>query len=482
MKFNFYLIFIIYSLYACEDLNVDNLNSTDLNGIQNTDGYTNIADELIHDWFMANHAFTSPALCFSSASDASTSSWGTMGMRDFGREPRTTFNNYETYPYAQLNISYYECLYKTLIKANDLLRFINDNKDPSDYSKERAVALFTQGLTLGYLGLVYDQAFIITHQTRFDKAGKLSAYFELLSAALTSLDECIRICDNNIFILPDSWIPGQLYDQKSFRKLANSMAARLLAYAPRNGIENSNVNWSKVYSYAMDGISQDFAPMADDLNWHSQYHTYSVYPGWAMVDMFIINLLDPNMPNVFPPTGDYADLPNNGLALSEDARLKLDFEYTKCPFRGERGYYYFSTYRYSRLDKYISDWNTPMVDFRVAENDYLLAEAAVHLNKLTEAANILNNSARSHRGQLPNVVPERNVLLSCIHYERMIELHTSGMGIQFFQMRKNDLLQKGTLFHLPIPNSELKKIGLKYYTFGLDNGVEGVDYSADGWK
>jgi len=63
-----------------------------------------------------------------------------------------------------------------------------------------------------------------------------------------------------------------------------------------------------------------------------------------------------------------------------------------------------------------------------------------------------------------------------------------GAGIQFFQMRKEDLLQPGTPLHYPIPGSQLQIMGIECYTFGGTEGTEegmagtpGIDYSTGGW-
>lgn len=122
-----------------------------------------------------------------------------------------------------------------------------------------------------------------------------------------------------------------------------------------------------------------------------------------------------------------------------------------------------------------------MPEFRKAENDYLLAEAAVKTGKIHEAAGIMNASARVTRGKLPPLPAEEGKILEAIHYERMVELMVSGFGIQYFQMRKEDKLQKGTMLHLPIPGKELEVMHMEYYTFGGTEGKPGTDYSIGGW-
>jgi hypothetical protein len=64
----------------------------------------------------------------------------------------------------------------------------------------------------------------------------------------------------------------------------------------------------------------------------------------------------------------------------------------------------------------------------------------------------------------------------------MVEFAYTGMGIAFFEMRKENLLQKGTLLHFPIPGKALQSIPATNYTFGGTQGVAGEDYSNVGWR
>ncbi|HDR52366.1 MAG TPA: hypothetical protein ENN90_12210 [Mariniphaga anaerophila] len=64
----------------------------------------------------------------------------------------------------------------------------------------------------------------------------------------------------------------------------------------------------------------------------------------------------------------------------------------------------------------------------------------------------------------------------------MVELMLTGMGNEYFQMRKENKLQPGTILHLPIPGSQLDVMLMDYYTFGPGTGTAGVDYSNGGWE
>jgi starch-binding outer membrane protein, SusD/RagB family len=93
-----------------------------------------------------------------------------------------------------------------------------------------------------------------------------------------------------------------------------------------------------------------------------------------------------------------------------------------------------------------------MPEFRKAENDYLIAEAALRTNKVQEAADVMNASARVTRGNLPPLPANEAQIAAAIHYERMVELMLTGMGNEYFQMRKESKLQPGTILHFPSPD------------------------------
>lgn len=472
---------------GCEGLDIENKNNPDLaESLQLDSDLVGISGGFFNSLFQGMHsADNSPGIATWVAADAGTCSWGNFGMRDFGTEPRLELNNTPSYSNKSINEGFYNKMYSVISQSNDVLKqtivagkVLND--DASQTALVNAVSYYAQGVAHGYLGLFYDQSFVVKEDTDISTV-ELQPYSTVIAEALVSLDKCIALCSSNTFSLPADWIPGDAYDNVSLGELANSMAARLLVYSARNVAENTSTDWQKVYDYASKGIQMDFAPLADDVKWYSLYQTYPIYPGWGQTDMRIINMMDPSMNSRWPDTG-YDGLPNNGEATSADARLASDFEYIDdCGFKPERGLYHFSSYRYSRLDTYLSTWTEPMPDFRVAENDLFIAEALANLNREAEAAVIINAGSRVVRGTLAPVAASKADILNAVFYERNIELMLSGIGIQYFDMRRNDKLQKGTLLHFPVPASQLEVMLMPFYTFGATTGVAGQDYSNGGW-
>ena len=54
------------------------------------------------------------------------------------------------------------------------------------------------------------------------------------------------------------------------------------------------------------------------------------------------------------------------------------------------------------------------------------------------------------------------------------------MGIAFFDMRRRDMLQSGTILHFPIPGIELESLFIDYYT--INGSPDGVNISSGSWK
>jgi hypothetical protein len=485
------LIFFILS--GCEGLEVGNMNDPDFETAFSQGATIEArAGSLINSWFIAVHNYNGLALPLLVAADAGTCSWGFT--RDAGTEPRLMYNNHVSYAYSNQNTGLYMSLYSILNDANDLLNILKEaESDFTDTEKARmtAVARFIQGLCLGYLGMTYDKGFVVTEETDITVNIGDSPWQELIAEGVRSLDKAIDICNANTFVLPSEYLPGEQWNSEELGRLASSFAARILVFSARNKSDDNQTDWAKVYDYATHGIEKDFAPLADDVLWHSSYHSYANYTGWVQTDMYVVNMMDPSMPSrwVDEDTWDLVQDPVMSHTEGVDDRIFTDYKYLSlCPFRPERGYYHFSCYRYKRLDQYLSTWTEPMPEFRKAENDYLIAEAALHTGRTGEAADIMNASPRVTRGGLPPVPADPESISEAIHHERMVELMSSGAGIQFFQMRKEDLLQPGTPLHYPVPGSQLQIMEMEYYTFGGTEGTEegvagtpGIDYSTGGW-
>ena len=66
-----------------------------------------------------------------------------------------------------------------------------------------------------------------------------------------------------------------------------------------------------------------------------------------------------------------------------------------------------------------------------------------------------------------------------IFYEKDVELIDTGMGISFFDMRRRDMLQRGTILHFPVPATELEIVQVPVYTIG--GNPDGENVSDGSW-
>lgn len=481
------VISFLFVFSGCQKLEVENLNNPDsATVLASPNDLLGLAGGIMNNWFQETQEYDGLGLALWTGADAGTCSWGNAAMRDFSTEPRNAWNNDAAYSYAHTSRLYYMAMNNVLSLSNQILVQIVNNGAELESASETAMltafARFGQGLGMGYVGLIYDKGFTIDEATDME-AGEIptATYMEMRNAALAKFDEVIALCNANTFTVPSAWIPGMTWTNVELGKLANSMAARILVNTSRNATENAATDWARVKTYATNGIDFDFAPLADDITWYSLYQTYSVYGGWGQVDMRIINMMDPNMPAYFPASMSFDDLPNQGLATSDDARLASDFEYlSSCPFRPERGSYHFSSYRFARLDLYLTTWTEPMPEMRKAENDLMLAEAKFMTGDAAGAAAIVNAGTRVSRGGLAPV--DAAGVGAAIKYERTIELFLTGFGLEYFDMRRTDMLQKGTPLHFPIPKAQLDVMEMEAYTFGGEANADGINTSNGGWN
>ncbi len=467
--------------YSCADLTVENLNEPDAADVLATPGsMIQLGGGVFRIWNDAIQEYSGPGLSMCTMADQNTCSWGNAAMKDLSSEPRQGFNNDITYAYAYVNRNFWNSSYSGLSQINDVLKGIcvqgqkieNNGQDITKMMK--AWGYFMQGVIHGYLGLIFDKAFIISYDTDLENLD-FSPYQDVSSFAVARLDSAIQTIDSDPsdWSLPDGFIRGTNLTKAQFRELVNSFAARIMAYTPRNKQQNDAVDWGKVLTYAQNGIDYTLAPDMNDNTWYDNLKGYGVYPGWVRIDHRIINLMDHSYPSRWPNDNVSWNTPDGkdpGEATSDDARLASDFQFLPDNnFKPDRGYYHFSHYRYSRYDDWLVTWQGPAPTFRKWENDMLIAEALIRANHdVAGAVAILNDpdGARKARGNLPDVdagISEDDALTT-IFYERDVELILTQGGTSFFDMRRRDMLQRGTILHYPVPAAELEIRQLPNYT------------------
>jgi starch-binding outer membrane protein, SusD/RagB family len=475
--------------YSCADLEVENWVEPDsakaLNSPEDLKGVAGGAFKTVHN---AAQEYDGPALSMGGMADQTTCSWGNAAMRDLGKEPRPVsgFNNSVTYAYFPVISAPWGAFYSSISSVNDVIKAIEGGMEFGPGGTEtkmvEAWCYFVSGAAHSYVSLIYDQGNLINYDTDVSSVA-LVPWTDIRDGALALLDKAIQLADANEFQLPVSWVAGQSMDNEGLSRLAASYAARTMVYTSRNKIDNEAIDWNKVLAYTNKGIITDFAPeLGDAYNWFDMYFIYQTYSGWGRVDNRIINILD----NSKPFRWEDGNTAGYGQATSPDARLLSDFGYLSAQaFPPDRGYYWFSSYRFKRYDHVTSSvWygDKPKPSFLAWENEMLKAEALARTGNAAGAVTILNSpsGARKVRGLLPDVTASSAAeVIQIILDEKDVELFDSGMGIGYFDMRRTDRLQSGTILHFPIPATELQIANIPVYT--ISGAPDGINISKGGW-
>ena len=476
---------------SCTDLNVkpDQPGPGDI--LQTPEELLDASAGLYQGWFNAAHALKGPALGLATAADQITTTSGEAAAVDLAKEPREEFQNQTDYSFLYIIKDFWGTSYQEILLANDILRSM-EGKETILYNGQdikpmlTAWSYFVRGIGYGYLGLLFDKAPLEDIHTPLPN-NEYSDYHQVIRFALASLDSVLMISNKHTFTLPANFISGVTVSSDDLSAIAGSYAARILLSSPRNMNENQENDWQRIFDYASGGVSRDLSPVTDNDTWKDEYRQYAASSNRGRVDLRIINLMDPEFPAHWPDDNTSwetpgGQVPDSSLLVSNDARAVTDLAWDP-PAIIQSPYYLNSFYRCKRYDSWLVSASGPVPDLTQTENELILAEALVHLGNTAEAIDILNNGSRTQRGQLAplDAGTPANEVLKAIFYERDIELMLTGVGISFFDMRRRDMLQKGTPLHFPIPASDLTLLGLPLYTFGGETHADGINTSNGGW-
>ena len=523
---NIIIITVVLALglvIGCEKLEVENLNQPDIATVLDSpdDVRTAVQSAFLAMWeSMKLYTVNMPAVV---AANHTTASWGNFAWRDVGEEPRTPWNNDPSYSEADMTETPYYGFYATISQVNDALFLLNvEDMEIGPGGRDNDMVLASsyliRGISLGQLGVAFDQAMIPMEESDLALL-EFQPWSEVIEAGIADLERAIEIAGSAApFSWPGATMPGLTIDNDYVVQLANSYAARFLAHGSRtkeqndNDISWSSYGWGDVLSFAQNGLTSDFAPVGDGLPWEGGTWwdlniKYLRNPGWGRIHTRVIHLMDPahwlryptndiglplpvDDPNFNNPHGPDED---PGKAYSDDARLLTDFEYLPSnDFPADRGGWFYSHYRQSRYDYppstsdegyHMGESLGPLREFRVYDVQLLVAEAMARTGNVGGAVSILNDPAneRKARGGLDDVeTTDLEEVLDIIFYERDIELANNGWMIHFGDMRRRDKLQQGTPLHFPVPGAELEALEIPIYTFGGYNNADGVNTSDGG--
>jgi hypothetical protein len=455
-----------------------------------------------------------PGIALEVMGDVFTMAFGNFGARFNGQEPRLAYNNSSAAADGTVASDPYDAIYGALGAANDGLKAIKrgvavkaGSSAPDETPQFQAMAWLVQGIALGFESQIFDKGFVVTEDT--EGTATLVDYKAVRDAALASYSKAITAATGKSWSIPTEFTPGMNLSAANFVKMANTLAARTIAYNSRNSGENKAADWAKVLAYASNGISSgtgtfDLQITGDGGNlWYDLTKGYGDLAdgSWVRVDQRIIQEADPSQPVEYtsvnaPPFPNIPDLRFSRGAQNSSGNIEqsgADFWFEQAiPYAVARGVYFFSQWSHARYidhSYYVDNpFQTTVPYVLRAENDLLWAEALVRTGGSKTTAAALINKTRVGRGGLPAVsaASSNNDLLGAIYYEYDVELWDSGAGVGYFNRRRIDTditynglpigniwaakggsnLQKGTPRHLPLPAKELETLGMAVYTYG----------------
>ena len=414
--------------------------------------------------------------------------------------------------------AYWYGYYSALSSANDVLRAIRQKglviTDAATTTMVETMAALAQALSLSGIALNYDQGFVVTDSTPLDANGSPIVSFqpsnEVRDTAVAKFDQVIALANANEFVVPGDFFgsPGVDYDNVKIAQIANTMAARTLAYFPRNATQNAAVDWARVAGYAASGISSGAAfdwVFHDDAcaSWCDWLKVWSNDMTTMRIHSRVAHLLDPvNQPdpwniafNSNPNSPDkrlgdgtyrggqkYADLISANRDTTGKGGTDYVWSYDQEAQRKDRGAWHQSAVGQVRYDSLASCGDNPQGESTgsgdapmvlAAENDLLWAEGLIRTSAPGAAA--LINKTRVTRGGLTPAADADPNLLSELQYEQDVELPGSN-NAPYYNQRRIDKLEPRTPHEMPVPAKELGVLQVGLYTCG---GAAHLDGSCD---
>lgn len=495
-------------LSACQDLRVTNPNEPDRDRATSQPLATEaiVASSFRKWWPVAGHD-DYPAWALSTIANEVTSGFADFGQLELSAEPRSAWNNSSAN--ARNNVSeepWYE-LYGAISAVTDAVIAIDSGlviTDANTTARTRAFAKFMQGISHGYLGLYFDSAFVVDEKLALDTitVPRLQHHSAVISQAVDMLDSAIAIAQRSTFSFPATNWFFQTTSRDEFIRIANSFAARLLAYSARTPAERAAVDWNEVIARVDAGITGQFAPIAqpgilfDDwkrlvarLRTAGRPSDFGRPSYWLVgpadsTNGFITWVSTP-VSSRMPFQLRTKDRRIQGAAGPTAAGTYVGFNQNNI-FAESRGTYRFSWYFFGRYGTGTTWENGAQPAMIVSEMNLLKAEALIRLNRAAEAVPLINIS-RQAQGQLPAVsvdgpldepgcVPRKlngacGSLWDALRYEKRIEgIGISGV-IAYFDARGWQTLPEFSLLELPVPGRELAILQRPLYTYGGPGGT-----------
>jgi hypothetical protein len=522
-------VLLLFGAAAC-DLEVTNPNQPETDRVLATPAdVESLILSSVNTWWDPMDSYLGLRPLLSTMAFQHSATAANFGMVDFSVVPlRPAVNNTPAYGFASyLERSWYRS-YRAISGASDGLRQMDAGVVVSNPHRARAIAKLTQGLSHGMLAVIYDQAFVFDETMDPIEEQELKPYTEVRDAALAYLDEAISIATANTFtgITAGGWLGRQAdYNTNTdVVRLARAYKAYFRAAVARTPQEAEDVNWAAVIEDIDNGITADFAPIAEGWTtdtWQTGGMYYTTLPGaWSQVNNMVLGMAD--------QSGGYQNWMSQGWGASDrqpfvivtpdrrfpqgstvEEQTARDAEgnplnrgvYIEFPHpdyslfgagvggqrgRPDRGTWRWSNYRDYRYDYMTDTDNGPLPQLTVRQLQLLKAEALYMQGDLAGAAAIINVTRADPNHAALNATDAAGTNTDCVprlpdgtcgdlwemlKWEKRLETYHVGLGAWYFDGRRWGDLMQGSFLHLPVPGRELEVLEMPYYTFGGAGGI-----------
>lgn len=491
---------VMLSSVSCQDLDVTNPNEPDRDRVLTSgpDVEALIASQFRLWWPNVQHSY--PNLALAAIGDHITGGFLDYSVYNLSQEPRPAWDNSPLYQRNDVTENPWYDLHGVIATINTALTVMDEGLAVPNEARARAFAKLMQGLARGYIALQFDQALIVDEHTDLAAVDVTNyrPYTEVAAQAIAELDEAIAIAQANDFTIPGDagWISGFAMDNEELIRLANSYAARFIAYMPRTRAERDAADWAEVLRRTEGGMTRDFAPQGivdvivsdsrrilsrvrtgprsdhvrPDIMVYGQADTSGAWQAW------LAQPLAQRTPiRIWTP-----DRRIQGIATTTAPGSYIGYQASNI-WSIDRGTYLRSYYYYHRLGTGDSWYLGPQVTLTVDELRLLRAEALIRLGRAAEAVPLINVT-RQQNGMLPPVtiagppdangcVPQKvngtcGSLWDALRHEWDIEMLGVEGGVAFYNRRGWQALPENTPLQFPVPGRELETIGLPLYSFG----------------
>lgn len=532
MKIRPYLLIALLFVLplGCADLAVENTNEPDRQkAITQPSDLVSLLGGTTSSVFQMNVQVY--AVHVDALADQTTTTNAYFNFWDFSEQPRLRMNNSTSYSSSSVFSSPWSSWNRGISTANTLIAVIEQDGttievDGADVTDDvLAGSYFLRAIAQGYIGMTYDQGYVVTPDTDLATL-EYSSYADVINAAVADLDKAIEIASGAPASFSYSAITGTAnsWNKSEFIDIANSYAAKFLANLPRTLAEANNTDhWNRVESYANKGIGGSGAQsgltnfIITSVGPNVLVHNYADWTGFVLSDNAGYLPSDQKIAHLLDPENQPTDYPTEGIlgpVVSDDARsYYLYYTETFGFLRADRNRLLFTNHWNWRMWAGNNWWEDgyPIPMITGTEMDYVRAEAKVFKGDGAGAAAIMNNTPAGSTPmdiapfELPQVTlgndVTENLFLAAgnnftgsesladwqwaflTEYSHELDM-MGGYGLQWYMMRRHDLLQPGTPLHFAVPGSELELGGEPVYSFG-GAGNESEVGTADGsnnWK